>query len=46
MIGIAEALTKGYLSSMWADAIVFSFLIITLLLKPSGILGRKVVEKV
>ena len=45
-IGIAEALTKGYLSSTWADAIVFSLLIVTLLLKPSGILGRKVVEKV
>ena len=45
-IGIAEALTKGYLSSMWADAIVFSLLIITLLIKPVGIMGHKVVEKV
>ena len=45
-IGIAEALTKGYISSMWADAIVFSLLIITLLLKPAGIMGHKTVEKV
>ena len=45
-IGIAEAMTKGYISSMWADAIVFSLLIITLLLKPAGIMGKKTVEKV
>ena len=45
-IGIAEALTKGYISSMWADAIVFSLLIVTLILKPAGIMGHKTVEKV
>ena len=46
IIGILEALTNGYISSNWSDAIVFVILIITLLVKPSGILGKKVVEKV
>lgn len=46
VIGIAEALTKGYISSSFADAIVFSLLIITLLFKPAGILGKATVEKV
>ncbi|MEA5051203.1 MAG: branched-chain amino acid ABC transporter permease [Oscillospiraceae bacterium] len=45
-IGVAEALTKGYISSSLADAIVFGILIITLLLKPTGILGHTAAEKV
>ncbi|MEG1181437.1 MAG: branched-chain amino acid ABC transporter permease, partial [Oscillospiraceae bacterium] len=45
-IGILEALTKGYISSSLADAIVFGILIITLLIKPTGILGKNVAEKV
>lgn len=45
-IGIAESLTKGYISSTFADAIVFGILIITLLIKPTGILGKNVAEKV
>lgn len=45
-IGIAEALTKGYISSSFADAIVFGILIVTLLIKPTGILGKNVAEKV
>lgn len=46
IIGVAESLTKGYLDSKWADAIVFSILIVVLLIKPSGILGRHTREKV
>ncbi len=46
LIGIAESLTKGYISSQLADAVVFGILIIVLLLKPTGILGRGVREKV
>ncbi|MEG1269424.1 MAG: branched-chain amino acid ABC transporter permease, partial [Oscillospiraceae bacterium] len=45
-IGIAESLTKGYISSSLADAIVFGILIVTLLIKPTGILGKNIAEKV
>ena len=46
IIGIAEALIKRYISSAMADAIVFVLLIIVLLVKPSGLLGRNEREKV
>lgn len=46
MIGIAESLTKGYISSSLADAIVFGILIVTLLIKPTGLLGKNLAEKV
>lgn len=46
VIGFIETMTKGYISSKWADAIVFSVLILVLLFKPSGILGKNVKEKV
>ncbi len=45
-IGLAESLTKGYISSKLADAVVFGILILVLLIKPTGILGRKQSEKV
>lgn len=45
-VGLVEALTKGYISSQLADAFVFGILILVLLIKPTGILGRKVSEKV
>jgi branched-chain amino acid transport system permease protein len=45
-IGIAESLTKGYISSKLPDAVVFGILIVVLLIKPSGILGRRLNEKV
>jgi branched-chain amino acid transport system permease protein len=46
ILGVAETLTKGYLSSQYADAISFSLLIIILLVKPSGLLGGKTRIKV
>ncbi|MHB1153174.1 MAG: branched-chain amino acid ABC transporter permease, partial [Eubacteriales bacterium] len=46
IIGIAESLTKGYISSQLADAVVFGILIVVLLFKPSGLLGIKYTEKV
>lgn len=46
LIGIAESLTKGYISSSLADAVVFGILIVVLLLRPTGLLGRKINEKV
>jgi branched-chain amino acid transport system permease protein len=46
IIGIAETLTKGYISSTMADAIVFAILIIILVVKPSGLMGKNIREKV
>jgi branched-chain amino acid transport system permease protein len=41
ILGIAETFTKGFISSQFSDAISFSVLIIVLLIKPTGILGKK-----
>jgi len=45
-IGIMETLVSGYGNSMYRDAAVFAFLIIILILKPSGLLGKNTKEKV
>lgn len=46
LIGLVETFTNAYISTSWADAIVFSILIFVLLFKPSGILGKNKKEKV
>ncbi len=46
LLGIIENLSKAYISTQLSDAIVFIVLIIVLLLKPTGILGKKIHEKV
>jgi len=46
LLGVIENLSKAYISSQLSDAIVFSVLIIVLLVRPTGILGRKMNEKV
>ena len=46
IMGIAESLTKGYISTQLADAVVFGILIVVLLVKPSGIMGKHTTEKV
>ena len=46
LLGIIEILSKAYISSQLSDAIVFSVLIIVLLVRPTGILGKKLNEKV
>lgn len=46
VIGLVESLTKAYISSHWADAVVFGILIVVLLVKPTGILGKNIGEKV
>ncbi|MGI6608361.1 MAG: branched-chain amino acid ABC transporter permease [Erysipelotrichaceae bacterium] len=46
LLGIIETLTKAYLSTQLSDAIVFMVLIIVLLIRPTGLLGKKVHEKV
>ena len=46
LLGIIEIFAKAYISTQLADAIVFAVLIVVLLIKPSGILGKTVREKV
>ena len=46
LLGVIEILGRAYISSQLSDAIVFAVLIIVLLVKPSGILGKQVHEKV
>jgi branched-chain amino acid transport system permease protein len=46
LMGISEYLVVGYISSTYRDAIAFVILIIVLLIKPTGLLGRNVTEKV
>ena len=46
LLGIIEILGKAYISSQMADAIVFAVLIIVLLVKPTGLLGENIQEKV
>ena len=46
LLGIIENLSKAYISSQLSDAIVFGVLIIVLLVRPTGILGKNIQEKV
>ena len=46
LLGVIEIFGRAYISSQMADAIVFAVLIIVLLVKPTGLLGKKIQEKV
>ena len=46
ILAFAETLTKGYISSTYADAVAFGCLIIILIVKPAGIMGKDLREKV
>ena len=46
VLGVVEILARTYISSQLADAIVFGILIVMLLPKPTGILGKQIQEKV
>lgn len=46
MLGVIEQFSKTYISSLWSDAIVFAVLVIVLVVKPTGLLGKKISEKV
>ena len=46
VMGVVENLSKAYISSQLSDAIVFALLIIILLVKPTGLMGQKIQEKV
>ena len=46
VLGLAEQLVAGYVSSTWKDAVAFGILILVLLVRPTGLLGRGEAEKV
>ena len=46
LLGVIEQLSKTYISTLWADAIVFGVLVAVLVVKPSGLLGKRISEKV
>ena len=46
LLGVIEILGKAYISTEVGDAIVFAVLIVVLLVKPTGLLGKPVREKV
>jgi branched-chain amino acid transport system permease protein len=46
VIGLSEAFITGYVSSTFQDVFVFSILIVLLLLRPTGLLGKADVQKV
>jgi branched-chain amino acid transport system permease protein len=46
LLGVLEALGAAYISTSWKDAIAFCVLIIVLIVRPTGILGERVAEKV
>ena len=46
ILGIVEIFAKAYISSQMADAIVFAILIVILLIRPTGLFGKNIQEKV
>ena len=46
LLGVIEQLSKTYISTLWADAIVFGVLVVVLVVKPTGLLGKKISEEV
>jgi len=46
LLGVIEALGAAYLSVAWKDALAFAVLIVILIVRPSGLLGERVAEKV
>lgn len=46
LLGVIESFAQAYISTQLSDAIVFGVLILVLLVRPAGLLGRKKIEKV
>lgn len=46
ILGLAEMLTAGFISSQFRDLVVFGLLIVTLIVRPTGLFGKSVGEKV
>ena len=45
LLGVIEQLSKTYISTLWADAIVFGVLVVVLVVKPTGLLGKRSVRR-
>ena len=46
LIGLAESFITGYISSTYTNLLVFALLIVVMLVRPSGLLGRAQLQKV
>ena len=46
LLGLIKQFSKTYISTLWADAIVFGVLVLVLVVKPTGLLGKQMSEKV
>ena len=46
LLGLIEQMSKTYISTLWADAIVFAVLVVVLVVRPTGLLGKPMQEKV
>ena len=46
VLGLTESFATGYVSSDWEDVFAFSILVLILIFRPSGILGKETIEKV
>lgn len=46
ILGLAEMLTAGFISSQMRDLVVYSLLVLMLLIKPAGFFGRKIIDKI
>ena len=46
LVGLVEAFAQGYLGGQWSDVTVFAILIGVLLVRPTGLLGARAIQKV
>ena len=46
LVGLVEAFAQGYLGGQWSDVTVFAILIVVLLVRPTGLLGARAIQKV
>jgi branched-chain amino acid transport system permease protein len=46
LVGLVEAFAQGYLGGQWSDVTVFAILIVVLLVRPTGLLGDRAIQKV
>ena len=46
VVGLTESFASGYLGGQWSDLTVFAILIIVLIVRPSGLLGSRAIQKV
>ena len=46
LLGLAEAYSQGYISTRWSDLFVFVILVLFMLFRPQGLLGKVDIRKV